>query len=47
MNNDKKNATGSGRYDHEGNPYFEITDKRRISLMTFRERPRVDLREFY
>ena len=33
--------------DKDGNAYFEITEKRRVSLSNFRGKPRVDLREFY
>ena len=33
--------------DKDGNAYFEITDKRRVSLSKFRGKARVDIREFY
>ena len=33
--------------DKQGNPYFELTDKRRVTLSKFRGKARVDIREFY
>ena len=33
--------------DMNGNAFFEITDKRRVGVSKFRNKARVDIREFY
>ena len=35
------------KVDKEGNVYYDITDQRRVTVMKFRGKPRVDIREFY
>ena len=34
-------------HDKDGNGFYEITDRRRVTLSKFRGKPRVDIREFY
>jgi hypothetical protein len=33
--------------DHEGNSFWELDDRRRVTLTEFRKQTKVDIREFY